>query len=69
MKVKKLKVKKIYIAIISMCIFTIIMIIFFTTRNIVMQKKLSEEVEILSTMNIMNDDINRRGSSSIKLDL
>lgn len=55
MKVKKLKVKKIYIAIISMCIFTIIMIIFFTTRNIVMQKKLSEEVEILSTMNIMND--------------
>lgn len=55
MKKNTKKSKNIFISILSISIFIIITIIFLTIQNIIMQRKLSNEVEKLTNMNIMND--------------
>lgn len=55
MKNKSQKSKKLFISILSISIFVILTIIYLTIQNIIMQRKLSNEVEKLTSMDIMTD--------------
>ncbi|MBO5138648.1 MAG: hypothetical protein J6B89_03300 [Bacilli bacterium] len=55
MKNKSQKRKKVFISILSISIFIILTIIYLTVQNIIMQRKLSNEVEKLTSMDIMTD--------------
>ena len=55
MKKYKLKKRGVLLGSIFLAVTIIIMIIILTTRNIIMQKRLSNEVDRLTAMNIMTD--------------